>query len=413
MTTSTLEESESGSSAHQDAPTPQQPLLSRRDLQEFPPIPALRQHPFQAAVWLLNASLGLVCLVAVLALTTSVPVLNVLALGYLMEAQGRVARTGKFRSAFFLVPAAQRLSGILLAVWLWLLPVQFLAHAARDSWLLVPGGSTAWLWTSLLAIASTLIAVHLLLSVARGGAWWRFVRPVSNARQLATHLRRGEYWHDAHHAVYEFAGALQLPQLVRLGLLAYAAAYIWLTVPTLLFTSLDDVTSTWQLLAFLAGGVALTATLLWLPLLLTHVAAEGRWGAIFEFTTTRTLAGRTPFRWALATAILLACSAVPLLYAALFKIRIPPHDAKWDLMLVFLVTVVPARLLVAWVYHGAMQRLDSRSTWLRHIWQWGNGMVLFAGVGFYVYFLDLASTGGELGELSIWQFHALLLPLPF
>ena len=413
MTTSTLAGSELGSSSDQDAPAPQHPVLVRRDFQEFPSIPSPRRHPFQAVAWFLNASLGLVCLIAVLALTASIPVLNVLALGYLMEAQGRVAHTGRFRSAFFLVPAAQRLAVILLAVWLWLLPVQFLATVARDSWLLVPGGRMAWLSTSLLAIASTLIAVHLLLSVACGGRLWRFVRPVSNARRFAARLRCGEYWHDAHYAVCAFVGALQLPQLARLGLQAYAAAYIWLTLPALLFTALDDVTSTWQVLAFLAGGITLTATLLWLPLLLAHVAAEGRWGAIFELTTTRTLARRTPFGWALATAILLACSAVPLLYAALFKIRIPPHDANWDLMLVFLVTVGPARLLVAWVYYRATERPDAPSTWLRQIWQWGNGLVLCAGVGFYVYFIDLASTGGELGELSIWQFHALLLPLPF
>lgn len=413
MTNSTLEENELRTGTEQDVPAPDPRRVSRRDLQEFPPIPSLRQHPFRAAAWLMKAALGLVCLIAVLAVVASIPFLNVLALGYLMETQRRVARSGKLRSAFFLLPAAQRLGGMLLAIWLWLLPVKLLANAARDGWLLAPGSSSAWLSTTVLVIASTLIAVHLLLAIACGGGFWRFVRPVSNARRLLTHLRRGDYWHDAHRAIYEFAAALQLPRLAGLGLLAYAAAYVWLTVPTLLFTSLEDVTSRWQVLAFLSGGVALAALLLWLPLLLAHVAAEGRWQAVFEFNTVRALAGRTPFRWAITTAVLLACSALPLLYVALIKIRIPPHDAKWDLMLVFLVTVVPARMLVALAYHRAAQRPDSPSTWLRRIWQWGNGLALFGGVGFYVYFLNLAATGGELGARSIWQFHALLLPLPF
>ena len=207
-------------------------------------------------------------------------------------------------------------------------------------------------------------------------------------------------------------------QLLHLGLIAYFAAYFWLAIPALLFTALDDVTSRWQVLAFLLGSVALTAMLLWLPLLLAHVAAERRWRSIFEFRTVRTLAGRIPFRWALTSAILFGCSALLLLYEALFKIRIPHHDAKWDLMVVFIVTVVPARVLVGWAYHRAAQQsataeLAESPTWLWRIWQWGNGAALCAGVGFYVYFLNLASTGGELGKAAIWQFPALLVPLPF
>jgi hypothetical protein len=305
------------------------------------------------------------------------------------------------------------LSVLLLAVWLWLLPIHFLAGVARDSRLVAPGGTAAWLWTSLLVVASLLIAIHLLLAIGCGGGWWRFVRPVSNARRLLDHLRSGQYWQDAHQAIREFVVAFRLPHLLRLGLLGYAAAYVWLVVPTLMFTMLDDVTNRWQIQGFLVGCITLTVALLWLPLLLAHVSAEGRWRAMFEFAAVRKLAGQTPFCWAITTAIFFACSVVPLLYAALFKIRIPPHDARWDLMLVFLVSVVPARLLVGWAYHRATQRTRSEPSWLWRIWQGTNGAALCTGVGYYVYFLNLAATGGELGERAVWQFHALLLPFPF
>jgi hypothetical protein len=144
-----------------------------------------------------------------------------------------------------------------------------------------------------------------------------------------------------------------------------------------------------------------------------HVTAEGRWRALFELSTVVKLAGRTPFRWAITTAILFATSSLPLLYTALFKIRIPPHDAVWDLMLVFLVTNVPARVLVGWAYHRATQWPHREPTWLWRIWQAVNILALCAGVGFYVYFLNLAATGGELGQRAIWQLHALLLPFQF
>jgi hypothetical protein len=302
---------------------------------------------------------------------------------------------------------------MLLAVWLWLLPIQFLAGLTRDSWLLAPGGTAAWLWTSLLAVVSLLIAVHLLLAIGCGGAWWRFVRPVSNVRRLLARWHRGDYWRDAHRAMCEFVAAFRLLHLMRMGLLGYAAAYIWLVVPTLLFTMLDDVTNRWQIMGFVAGCVTLTFTLMWLPMLLAHVAVAGRWRAMFEFAAVRKLAGQTPFCWAISTAILLGCSVLPLLYTALFKIRIPAHDARWDVMLVSLVTVVPARVLIGWVYHRATRRTRSAPSWLWRIWQWVNGAALCAGVGGYVYFLNLVSTGGELGQSAVWQFHALLLPLPF
>ncbi|MBC8353652.1 MAG: hypothetical protein H8E66_16765 [Planctomycetes bacterium] len=408
-----VDDSASESSEDRSAIAVEQAVVSQQHFQEFPCIPSVRFHPLRAAGWLVQASFGLLFLVGLLALAASIPIVNLFALGYLMEAQGRVARTGKFRSAFYLLPAAQRLGGILLAVWLWLLPVQFLASAARDSWLLAPSGTAAWLWTSLLVVVSSLIAVHLLLAIGCGGSLWRFVRPINNARQLLARLRGGEYWRDANHTIGEFIASFRLLHLFRLGLLGYAAAYVWLAIPTVLFTMLDDTTSRLQILGFLVGCIALTLTLLWLPLLLAHVSAEARWGAVFEIATVRKLIGQSPFCWAIGTAVLLACSAVPLLYTALFKIRIPPHEARWDLMVVFLVTVVPARVLIGWVYHRATHRTRSAPSWPWRIWQWTNGVALCAGVGFYVYFLNLAATGGELGERSIWQFHALLLPLPF
>lgn len=387
--------------------------VSRHEFRETPKIPSLRNQPRQTLVWILEACVGLFSLVTLLALTASIPVVNLLALGYLMEIQKRVSQSGKLRSAFYLLPAARRLTGMILGVALWLLPVQFLAGATRDSWLLAPGTTGTWLWTAGLIGTSLLIIAHLLLALGCGGGWWRFVRPLSNIRRLRTSSRSSEYWHDAHKAIYEFAAAFQFPQLLRLGILGYAAAYVWLAVPTLLFTMLDDPTSRWQIVVFVTGCVTLTLTLMWMPLLLAHVATEGHWRAIMEFTAVRKLAGQTPFCWALATAVLFATSMLPMLYTALLKNQIPPHDDRWDLMLVFIATVVPARVLVGWVYHRATQRARHETSWPWRIWQGANGVALCFGVGWYVYFLYLAQTGGELGRRAVWQFPALLLPLPF
>ncbi len=186
--------------------------------------------------------------------------------------------------------------------------------------------------------------------------------------------------------------------MFRLGLLGYGATYLWLLLPTLLFTMVDDTTVRWQLFGFGVGCVTLTLTLLWLPMLLVHVAAENRFAAILELPTVLRLAGNVPFRWAIATAILLACSTLPLLYEALVKNQLPPHQVRWDLMAVFLVTVVPARILLGWVYHRSTQRGRVTTSWAWRFWQGINGAMLSVAVGYYVYFLYLAETGGELGQ---------------
>ncbi len=389
------------------------PAVCRDEFQEFPSIPSLRHHPLQTVAWMSKAGIGVISLAALLAIASTIPVVNAVALGYLMEAQGRVARTGKFRSAFYLLPAASRLAGIVLGVALWLLPVRFLAAATRDSWLLAPGGTVTWLWTVALTLVSMFVATHLLLAIGCGGGWWRFVRPLNNIRRLRTRWQSGNYWRSSHHAIYEFVAAWRLPHLLWLGLMGYAAAYLWIAVPTFLFTILDDVTNRMQIVGFIAGSITLTIVLLWLPFMLAHVAATGSWQAMFELRPVLRLASRVPLRWALATALLLGCSVLPMLYEALFKIRIPPHDARWDLMIVFLVTVMPARVLVGWAYHAAAKRESREPSWLWRGWQVANGLALCFGVGWYVYFLNLASIGGELGSGAIWQFHAMLLPLPF
>ena len=95
-------------------------------------------------------------------------------------------------------------------------------------------------------------------------------------------------------------------------------------------------------------------------------------------------------------------------------------------MLVFLVTAIPARLVIGWVYHRAGQQspritaapitaapITAARRWPWRVWQTLNASALCVGVGYYVYFLYLAQTAGELGQRAVWQYQALLQPLPF
>lgn len=397
---------------------------------------------FFAVVRGFNALVAFLFLLGLLSVTASLPVGNVLTLGYLMEVQGRMARNGKFRSALFLLPEAQRLGTIALGIALWMIPVHFVATLARDSRLLSPDSPASWLLMVGLILTSLFVALHLTIAIGCGGRWWQFLRPIRNVRSLLKQYRSSGFWRNAQEKFLRFFAAFQFLQLAKLGLLAYVAVYVWLVIPAYLFTQLDDVTIRWQVVGFVVGCITMTLTLMWLPMILVHVAVSGRPGAMFDHKSMRRLTQQLPLRWMMATVILYGLSVLPLLYVALVKATIPPHRIEWDMMVVFLLTAIPTRILMGWVYHRGMrlaaaarltessQRNDDtyglansaaatatgnqpKPGWLRVIWHFANAAILLVGLVAYVYFLNLAQTGGELGDRSVWQFHALLLPFPF
>ncbi len=72
-------------------------------LPNFPPIPRcphLLKHPLRASAWFVRNGLGILALVGLWAIVAAIPVVQILALGYLLEVEGRVARRGRLRDAF-------------------------------------------------------------------------------------------------------------------------------------------------------------------------------------------------------------------------------------------------------------------------------------------------------------------------
>jgi len=173
---------------------------------ELPRLPTPWRRPLAALAWIARLLFGLVSLVVLLVAAASTPVLNLLALGYLLEAAGSVARTGKLRRALPVLPAA-RLGSICLGCGVFLIPVWLVAEAAADARLIAGNSWPAWRWYALLALTATLVAAHLILALARGGSLGCFLRPIKNARWLAGRLRSGTYWPQADQALREFLAA--------------------------------------------------------------------------------------------------------------------------------------------------------------------------------------------------------------
>ena len=102
-------------------PAPSTSLLSPGNPVPFevaPELPAPRVGLFRRLMrgiaWLVRTLWGIVSLIVLLAFIAAIPIVNFLALGYLLEVEGRVARSGRLRDAFPLLPLAPRLGSLVL-----------------------------------------------------------------------------------------------------------------------------------------------------------------------------------------------------------------------------------------------------------------------------------------------------------
>lgn len=380
-------------------------FLPEDSLGRIPPFPNPFRHPIRASIWLVTTVFGLISLVVLLAVIAAIPLVNFLALGYLLEAQGRLGRTGRFRYAFPLLDLAPRLGSMALGLWLWLIPLRLMSSAAADARLIAPGSGAAVGWNVATIVAAVLVGLHLALALARGGGFWCFFRPIRNVRWLVSQLRSGGYWGRAEAAVRKFVADLRLRHHFVLGLKGFAGAFVWLLIPSALFGTLQDTSKPGQVLLTLAGGFLLVLVLSWVPFLQARFATENRLRAAFELRSVRTLFKRAPLAWLVATVVTYTLS-LPLY---LFKIALPPEDAMWGVTLVFIATIYPAKVMTGWAYHRALRK--TQPAWF--VWRGLSLLLLFPLLGFYVFLLFFTPAIGEHGKRILFEHHALLLPVPF
>ena len=388
---------------------PIEDLLAERSYFSFeslPPFPHPLRKPFHAAYWLFELAFGIVSLFALLAFLAAIPVVNVLALGYLLDAEGRVARTGKLRYAMPLLPLAPKLGGIALGMWCWWWVVRLVSDAASDAALIAPGSGVAIGWRIFLTALTVGVSIHLVLAIARGGRLRLFFWPTPlNGLWLWKQLRRGDYADMAGTAVRDFIATLRLRHHFWLGLRGFVGAFAWLFIPTVLFAALNDTSQPGQVILTLIGGFLLVLTLSWVPFLQARFAAENRLSAMLELGTIRELFRRTPIVWFLAVVVLYAL-ALPLYLFKLFEV---PQDMRWMVTPIFIVSIYPAKILIGWAYSRAVKK--ERRGWftVRCVCN----LLLLPLLSFYVFMLFFTPAVGAAGRAILFQHHAVLLPWPF
>jgi hypothetical protein len=384
------------------------PLPDRRDSDAElipPPLPRRRRSPNEIQLFFAGIEwiFGFFCVIGGLAVLAALPVLQFLSLGYLLEAGGRVARTGRFRDGFIGVRVAARLGGIVVASWLFLLPVRLLADMTHSAQVIDPGGA----WDNGLRLAlyvvMALVFVHIALACARGGRLRYFLWPF-NFVWFLVQVFRGGYYTRARDAVWDFTMSLRLPHYFWLGLRGFGAAFAWLVLPVSLLALGHSRAPGAPLVGFM-GAVLLGMVLLYLPFLQLRMAATNRFSQAFNVLAVRRNFARAPWAFAFSFVVTLLF-ALPLY---LFKIEVVPSEAAWLPGLVFIAFIYPARILTGWAMGRARRREKPRHWFFRLTGR----LPLLPAAGFYVLIVFFTQYTSWNGVWSLYEQHAFLVPVPF
>lgn len=397
------------------------PELPAAPAQAQPELPAAPVHPppeprrgllvrsWRGAVWLvlgiastLEWLFGVATLLVGLAALAALPVVQFLSLGYLLEAGGRVARSGRFRDGFIGVRLAARLGSVILGAWLLLLPVRLVASMALSAQVIDPGGPVARVWRFWLFVLISLTALHVAAACARGGRLRYFAWPF-NVFWLGRRLFRGGYYAEARDAVWDVWLALRLPYYFSLGFRGFLGALAWLIGPVT-FLALGHAPDVGPLFGF-AGALWLALVLLYLPFVQLRLAEHNRLAEGFNVGAVRAGFARAPWAFCLAFLVTLT-SALPLY---LLKIEMVPREAAWLPGLVFIAFIFPARLLTGW----ALARGTRRETPRHWVFRWLGWLPLLPAAAFFVLIVYFTQFTSWNGIWSLYEQHAFLLPVPF
>lgn len=343
---------------------------------------------------------GIGALVVGLAVLATLPVLQLLSLGYLLEVSGRVARTGELRTAFVGVRKAARFGSVALAVWLLLLVPKLTASLWQDARLIDPASPAASFLGLLTAAICGWIVLHTAAAIWRGGRLRHFLwpRPIRFLRQIVSAEGLSQAWRSLH----SYLRSLRLMYYFRLGLKGFLVGIAWLVLPTTLL-----VAGVKAPLLGMVGAIVLAAVVLLLPFLQARLAASGLLRDGFAAGAVWRDYRRAPLSFALASVATLAL-AVPLY---LLKVELIPREAAWLPSLLFVVSIWPARVLSGFAVARA-GRTDRR--WWKSAFSGIELLIVLLPLAFlYVLILFLSQYASWYGAWSLYEQHAFLLPVPF
>jgi len=346
---------------------------------------------------------GLATLIPFLAVISAIPVLNLLSLGYLLEASARVARSGNLRDGLVGIVGFAATGKIVLAVWVWWLPVRLVHSFWEDAELIAPGSSTADGLRFFLVFLIIAISLHLVWACLRGGELRYFLWPAP--LRLIRWLGKEFEPIAVFGKIPDFLRSLRIGHFFRLGAFGFAGAALWLILPVAILMAASSLENPGiSALGSLIGGLLLGLVALYLPFLQTRFALTGRFT---EFLSPGE-AGKSFSKAPLAFWVALATTLLFALPLYLLKIELTPDEVAWLPNLLFVLFIFPARLLLGW----AVSRAERREAPRNRVSRWTARLAAIPVVAVYVFIVWLTQYLSWHGSLGLLEQHAFLVPAP-
>ncbi len=365
----------------------------------------------RAVAWSWNSA----SLVVLLAIVTAIPGLQILSLGYLLYAGGRVAsgHAGVHRLPGAAVAGQIGRGGLfLLIAWL---PMLLLTHWQSVAEIIQPGSADA----QRLRIAAVALGVaatfQLGWGAVRGGRLRDYLWPAP--LQLLRRGWRPSVWNDAADRLWRLVCSLHLVPLAWLGVRAAVGTLIWIAPAFVIMGATRGGRSGAAGLVAVIAAVVLAWVLSYLPALQIHFADQNRFSAIFNWRLVRRQCHAAPWAWAGAALAGLVILPTPLY---LLKIEAVLQEVTWVPCAVFIAMLLPARLIQGLALRRG-RRLHSdppiRGRWSRR-WatasRWTVRWAVMPAIVTTYLLLLLVSQYAAWDGVETWvRQHALLVPVPF
>jgi hypothetical protein len=357
--------------------------------------------------WSLGTAFDYLSLVTILAVMTALPVIQLIAFGYLLDVAGRLTAGAKFRDTLDWLRPAGRLGSAIVAILIVGLPIHLLTHWGRAADLVSPGTPQADAIRTLSVVLVFLAVPYLGWAWVRGGRVRDYLWP-----QPIQFLKRGwrpTTWLYAADRLWDFIASWRLAKRFWLGLRGAVATLIWLLPATVIIAANRQGETG---LAGLVGALALIAmgfSLMYLPMLQANFAAENRFKAMFQWRRIRSDFRRAPWAWLLAMVLSLVILPIPLY---LLKIEPPPPELVWLPTWFFIFLMLPARIACGLALRRARSKPEPSGKWA-FISRWTVRLLMPPVVGTYLLFVYLSQYVTWDGLQTWVQQHAVLVPIPF
>lgn len=368
---------------------------------------ATKRRWFVQPFWLLGRSWDFASLLVLLAVVAAVPIVQLASLGYLLRASANLAQRRPWREALPGLRRAGKLGTFFLIATLLWLPVWLVTDLSYSAQLLQPGSDVARAWRIGAFVSTFAWVMHVGWAAMRGGRWWHLMwpAPIRFLRQIW----RPSTWKRASDGLYDQVESLRFPSLWWLGARAAVGALLWITVPvSLMIIGLRAQDFAPAGLVGFIGAVGMIIVMLYLPFLQIQLAVENRFAGITRLRTIRRRFLYAP--WAHALSLLTLCLMCIPLY--LLRIEATPAELLWAPSLVFVLFMLPAKILLGAAMGYAEGRRERELPKRHWVFRWPARFIGLASVLVYVGALYVAQLVAGQGAFVMYFQHAFLVPAP-